>query len=201
MFKKIFYLLFLFSVVAKADIKSHEQYYSFLSQGFNIHNYQQCHKLIQSCLVDVFPDANCIEKILQTKEVCQQFRKLKQVLNSTSITVKQIADFSLITEIFLADGQKNYYILSKGHLITTDIDPRELDVNLAKKYKETPFFIVNYAEPRYQLNKNGTQSFLVTLKITDGCLACPRIALATIEFKFSKIGDYLILQLKKFKLN
>lgn len=200
MFKKIAYLLFLFSALAKADIKSHEHYYSFLSQGFNMNNYQQCNKLIQSCPADIFPDASCVEKIFQTKNVCQQFRKLTDIIGKTLITVKQIASFSLITENFPADGQNNYYILSKGYLIDTNIDPRELDASLAKKYKKTPFFIVNWGEPQYQNNKKGLQSFMVVLDVTDHCLACPRIALATIEFKFNNIGDYLGPQLKSFKL-
>jgi len=199
MLKNFVYLLFLFSVVAKAEIK-HEKYYSFLSQGFNIHNYQQCNKLIQSCPVDIFPDGDCVEKILQTKEVCQQFAKLTDALGTTFITIKQIADFSLITEELLADGQNSYYILSNGYLINTNIDPRELDASLAKKYKKTSFFIANWGEPQYQKHKEGSQSFLAELKITEGCLACPSIALATIEFKFSKIGDYLGPQLKKFQL-
>ncbi len=200
MIKKMVYLLFLFSIVAKADIKSHERYYAFLSQGFNIHNYQQCDKLIQSCPIDIFPDANCVEKIFQTKDVCQQFRKLTDILDSTLITVKQIADFSLITEEFVADGQNNYYILSKGYLINTNVDPRELDVSLAKKYKKTPFFIVNWGEPQYQKNRDGSQSFLAQLKITDGCLACSSIALATIEFKFNQSGNFIDRKLKDFQL-
>lgn len=199
MLKKIIYLLWLFSVVAKADFKSHEQYYSFL-QNFNIHKYQQCNKLILSCPVNPFPDADCVEKIVQTKEVCQQFAKLTDVVGDRLITVKQIAKFSLITETFFGDGQNNYYILNKGYLIRTYIDPRDLDANLDKKYKKTSFFIVNWGEPRYQKNTDGSQNFLAKFRITDGCLACPTIAFATIEFRFSKIGDYLGPKLKSFKL-
>lgn len=199
MFKKIVYLLFLFSIVAKADIKSHQRYYSFLSQ-FNIHNYQQCNKLILSCPGDVFPDADCVEKILQTKEICQQFAKLTNVVGDRLITVKQIAKFSLITETSYGDGQNSYYILSKGYLIRTYIDPRDLDANLEKKYKKTPFFIVNWDEPQYQKNPDGSKNFLAKFLINDGCLACSNIAFATIEFRFSKIGDYLGPKLKSFKL-
>lgn len=200
MLKKIIYLFFLFPVIAKADIQSHERYYSFLSQGFNIHNYQQCDKLIQSCPVDIFPDPDCVAKILQTKKICQQFARLTDVLGDWLITVKQIASFSLITETTLGDGQNNYYILSKGYLINTNIDPRELDANLAKKYKNTSLFIVNWGEPQYQKNKDGSQSFMVVLNVTDGCLACPRIALATLEFKFSPSGNFIGKQLINFQL-
>ena len=199
MLKKIVYLFCLFSAVAKADIKSHEQYYSFL-QGFNIHKYLQCNKLIQSCPMDGFPDADCVEKILQNKEVCQQFAKLTDILNNSLITVKQIAKFFLITETFSGDGQNSYYVLSNGYLIRTYIDPRDLDASLEKKYKKTSFFIVNWGEPRYQKNRDGSQNFLAKFKITDGCLACPSIAFATIEFRFSKMDDYLGPKFKSFKL-
>lgn len=200
MFKKVIYLLFLFSVVAKADIKSHEPYYPFLSKGFNIHNYQRCHHLIQSCPVSIFPDARCLKKVLQTNQVCQQFAKLTDALDNPLITVKQIANFSLITENFPADGQNSYYILSKGYLINTNVDPRELDVNLTKKYKKTSFFIVNVDEPPYQKNKDGSQSFLAKLKITKDCLACTNIAFAIIEFKFNQFDDFIDTQLKSFQL-
>lgn len=200
MFKKIVYLLFFFSVMAKADIPPHGQYYSFLNQGFNIHNYQQCNKLMQSCPVDIFPDARCLKKVLQTHSVCRQLAQLTDVLDTPFITVKQIANFSLITENFPADGQSSYTILSKGYLINTNIDPRELDVSLAKKYKTTSFFIVNWDEPKYQKNKDESQSFLAKIKITKACLACSSIAFATIEFKFNQSGDYLGPQLKNFQL-
>lgn len=152
-----------FSVVAKADIKSREQYYSFLSQGFNIHKYQQCNKFIQSCPIDVFPDADCIEKILKTKEVCQQFAKLTDLVGDRLFTVKQIGKFSLITETFPGDGQNSYYVLSKGYLIKTYIDPRDLDASL-EKYKKAAFFIVNWGEPQYQKNRGGHKIFLLNLK-------------------------------------
>lgn len=200
MLKKIVYLLWLFSAVAKADIKSHEQYYSFLSQGFNFHNYQQCNKLILSCPGDAFPDADCVEKILQTKEVCQQFAKLTGVVGDQFITVKQFGKFSLIIQTFFGDGQNSYYILSNGYLIKIYVDPRDLDASLKKKYKNTAFFIVNWGEPRYQKNTDGSKNFLAKFFINDGCLACPSIAFATIEFRFSKIGDYLGPKLKSFKL-
>ncbi|MEN9917241.1 MAG: hypothetical protein RLY40_1173 [Pseudomonadota bacterium] len=200
MLKKIVYLFCLFSVAAQADIKSHESYYSFLSQGFNIHKYQQCKQLIQSCRRDVFPDADCVEKMLQTKEACQQFAKLTSLLGSWFISVKQIANFSLITETFPGDGQRSYTILSNGHLINVYADPRDLDASLEKKYKKTSFFIVNWGEPKFQKNRDGSQNFLAKFKITDGCLACPSIAFATIEFRFSEIGNYLGPKLKSFKL-
>ncbi len=199
MLKKIVYLLWLFSVVAKADIKSHQQYYSFL-QDFNIHKYQQCKQLIQSCPGGVFADVNCVKKILQTKEVCQQFAKLTEVVSDQPITVKQIAKFYLITQNFLGDGQYSYYVLSNGYLIETYIDPRDLDASLEKKYKKNSFFIVNWGEPRYQKNTDGSQNFLAKFRITDRCLACPSIAFAIIEFKFNKRGDYLGPKLKSFKL-
>lgn len=200
MLKKIFYLLLLFSVIAKADIKSHQQYYSFLSKRFNIHNYQLCNKFIHSCPIDIFPDLNCVEKILQSKEVCQQFARLTDAIGDQLITVKQIANFFLITQTFPGDGQNNFYILSNGYLIKAYIDPRKLDISLDKKYKKTSFFIVNWGEPKYKKNKEGSHSFLTKLRITDGCLACPSIAFATIEFQFNKKGDYLGPKLKSFKL-
>lgn len=200
MLKKISFLLLLFSVIAKADIQSHQQYYPFLSKGFNIHNYQLCKKFIQSCPVDIFPEPSCVEKIFQTKQVCQQFAKLTDVIGTQFITVKQIAKFFLITQTFPGDGQNSYYLLSKGYLIDTSIDPRNLDLNLGKKYKKNSFFIVNWDEPHYQKNKQGSQSFLAQLRITEGCLACPSIAIAEIEFQFNKKGDYLFTKLKSFKL-
>lgn len=200
MLKKIAYLLWLFSAIAKADIKSQESYYSFLNQGFNIHKYQQCNKLIQSCPKNAFPDTDCVKKILQSKEVCQQFAKLTDIVGNWLITVKQIADFFLITETFPGDDQNSYYILSKGYLVKIYVDPRDLEPSLAKKYKKTSFFILNWGEPWYQQNTDGSKIFLAKFKITDGCLACPNIAFATIEFRFSRLGDYLGPKLKSFKL-
>ena len=60
------------------------------------------------------------------------------------------------------------------------------------------FFLLG--EPQYQKNKDGSQSFLAQLKITDGCLACSSIALATIEFKFNQSGNFIRRKLKSFQL-
>lgn len=70
--------------------------------------------------------------------------------------------------------------------------------DFAKKYQQASFFIVNWNEPGYSINKDGSHKFTVVLKITEDCLACPTIGWATLGFNFSKEGVLLGIKLDKF---
>lgn len=193
------FLSFFISLQVNAeDINSISHYYSFLSQGLDINAYQKCRDLLNKCPTDNFlPDQQCTKHILRTERVCTQLDKLTQILTNTPIA-KQVKIFTVLDSYHNGDGQHEYYILSKGKLFATTIDPRILNKDFAKKYQQASFFIVNWNEPGYSINKDGSHKFTVVLKITEDCLACPTIGWATLGFNFSKEGVLLGIKLDKF---
>ena len=86
----------------------------------------------------IFPKESCAMQTLRDNKICWQFKKLAQALDfsPTQLFAKQLAGFTIIDMFFAADGQYNYYIISKGYLIDTSIDPRKLSTVLAKKYQK-----------------------------------------------------------------
>lgn len=203
-FKKFGFLLLLLPLFAKADNLPKNNYYPFLKQGFNISSYQKCRTLIRKCpLEGVFPALSCVNKIVGENRVCAQFAKVVDIVSAdlTTLLAKQVKGFTLFDVLYTADGQHEYYILSKGHLINTNSDPRSLSDVFAKQYKTTSLFIVNWGEPKYHVNPDGSQHFTTVLKITEGCLACPIIGWATLAFNFTKKGNFLSIKLIHFKPN
>lgn len=200
-FQKFCFSLLFFPILAMADINTGRNYYPFLAQGFNITNYQKCMRLTWQCpLQGNFPDESCIMQIMHANKVCEQLEKLSQMLPFTP-TAKQVKGFTVLDLFYIGDGQHAYYIISKGSLINTTIDPRTLNKVLAKKYKKVSFFIVNWAEPKYHVNPDGSQRFTVILRINKDCLACSVIGWATLAFNFTKEGHFLGAKLKDFKLD
>ncbi|MFN7095565.1 MAG: hypothetical protein ACK4M7_09405 [Burkholderiales bacterium] len=172
--------------------------------GFKVNDYQQCNGLIQQCPKQGhFPARECVSKLLAEKSECKQLNQLAQVLNmpADAITVKPLlAKFMLVKSIFYADGQEHDYIMSPtGLLVDTQIDPRKLDLTLARKYKTAEFMMVNYGEP-YALDiKHGQYSFIAPLKITKNCLACAPVGMAKIKFTFTPNGKAVSTYLAEFK--
>jgi hypothetical protein len=201
MIKNFLILLFLFPLqVNAANIKSASNYYPFLAQGFDITSYQKCKDLFEQCPVDgSSQDKACIRQILRTKKICNQLEKISQILTFIP-TAKQVEAFTIFDLYYSGDGQHEYYILSKGNLLATTIDPRTLNKDFARKYRHTSFFIVNWSEPNYYVNADGSQKLTVVLKITEGCLACSLIGWATLGFNFTKEGVLLGIELEHFKL-
>lgn len=135
--------------------------------------------------------------------VCLQLKKLSAELKifASLLTASQIGNLTLLEVRFPADGQKQYYLISRqGYLINTLIDPRSLNGALAKKYKKTDFLILNRDEPGWQIYPDGSQSFNFLLRIADTCLACRTIGWATLYFKFSKTGELNCISLLNFRL-
>ncbi|MES2998614.1 MAG: hypothetical protein V4700_04755 [Pseudomonadota bacterium] len=203
-FKKICFLLLLFSALAKADINTKNNYYPFLAQGFNISHYQKCQSLIRQCPSEgIFPIPSCVKRVVNENKACWQFAKLLKIVDAspTTLSAKQVKEFTILDLLYTADGQHEYYILSKGNLWNTNIDPRSLSKVIAKQYKQASFFIVNWGEPKYHTNPDGSQRFTAVFRITDGCLACPVIAWPVLTFNFTKEGRFLGARLKNFKLD
>lgn len=198
----ILFLPLAFPAMLRAGIASQCKYPDFLSSGFNINNYNQCYKLISQCPSNgLLRDKTCVDKIVSTIPVCQQFGKLAQErkIPANQISAKQMGNFTIINVTFPADGQNSYYIISpNGCFINTNIDPRKLDKSLNENYQKTNFMIVNWGEPSYQRNTDGTQTIRVTLKITDTCIACPLIGYAVINFDFDDYGKLLNQNLVSF---
>lgn len=196
----IVFLFILFSLPVTAEnLNATNHYYPFLAQGFDINSYQQCKDLLNKCPVENFlPTQGCIKQILGTKKACIQLGKISQILTNIPIA-KQVKAFTVFDSSHIGDGQHEYYILSKGNLFTTAIDPRLLDKDFASKYKQASFFIVNWSEPSYSVNADGSQKFTALLRITKDCLACPIIGWATLGFNFTKEGALLGIKLDHFK--
>jgi hypothetical protein len=182
-----------------ADIKSKNNDYPFLAQGFDITFYQKCKDLIAKFPVDHFyHDKLLISKVSRTQKVCNQLENISQTF-AVIPAAKQVKAFTIFDLYHSGDSQHEYYILSKVNLLATAVDPRTLNTDLAKKYNKTSFFIVNWSEPQYYVNVDGSQKFTVVLKITESCLACPIIGWATLGFNFTKEGVLRGIELERFQ--
>lgn len=164
---------------------------SFLKPGFNLNDYNLCKQHISSECPNkgMFPDETCVSKVLKENSVCKQLNMLAQTINMppSAVNAKAVANFTLIDAAFTADGQHQYYIISRdGCLVNTLVDPRNLDKALAKRYQKNSFVIVTWKEPTYQRLANGEQIFTAIFKVTDGCIACSIVGWAKVEFHFSK---------------
>lgn len=174
-----------------------------LQQGFNIDHYQKCTALIRQCpKTGPIVNQSCVNQVTANNAVCNQLKSLADHLKTSvdSLSAKKIANFTIITQLFVADGQEQYFILTPNAcLIDTVIDPRKLDNNIAKQYKSNSFLIMNSGVPRYQVNRDGSKTFITLLKVTKGCRACPVIGWATIHSNFTADGSLKDTTLESFK--
>ena len=173
-----------------------------LGTTLNFANYQQCSALLKNCPKQgAFYQPSCIQQVVSKNPICQQLNTLANQLNTTpdAISVNKINNIQVITVQFFADGQYKYYLLTpQNNLIDTAVDPRNLDSTLAKKYVKSNFMITSSGVPVPHVNKDGSQNFNVSLRITNGCLACPVIGIANTQFRFDTQGKLSVTRLVSF---
>jgi hypothetical protein len=174
--------------------------YKFLSDGFNMQNYQSCKNLItKSCSQSATPDcANVVAK----NPVCEQLNVLSQTIGAVMavVFVKQYGKVKLVSQYFTGDGQVEYYfIAASNQLIDTNIDPLKLQASLKQKYQKISLFPVHWGDPKIQLSNNNQQIFDFSMKAHDTCLAC-KIALSyNLQFSFDKYGKFKSVKLNNIK--
>lgn len=176
--------------------------YTFLKSGFNLTDAERCQAHLKSCpKTGPVLDQACVKKIVNTDLSCRQLNKLADALNAdiSTLSFEKLDQFILVDQVFPADGQHNYYIISpSGCMANTKVDPRRLSTSLNKIYKNTLFMIVNWGKPKFQVNPNGTVSFYVLLKVTKNCLACELIGWAKVRYDFAKNGRLVRTTLLSF---
>lgn len=176
--------------------------YSFLKHGLNLNDVEHCQYHLKSCpKTGPVLDQACVKQIIKNDQACRQLNKLSDVLNAdiATLTFEKFEQFILVDQVFPADGQHNYYIITpRGCLTNTKIDPRQLSSALKKQYKNTIFMIVNWGKPKFQVNPNGTVSFSVLLKVTKNCLACESIGWVKVRYDFAKNGKLIKTNLLSF---
>lgn len=194
-------LIFASSAMATEDIAQFCQQPSFLSDGFDMANYEKCSALIKKCPMDaIMPQQSCVDKITTKNPSCKQFKQLADNLQmpASLINVKSKNKVALVDVLYPGDGQKKYYLISsEGCLIDTQIDPRKLDESLDKKYHKTEFMMTNWDEPKFKTDKDETE-VTALLKITDTCLACKVVGWAKIKLDFTKEGKFDDVDLESF---
>lgn len=177
--------------------------YLFLKRGFYMNDYKICQESLKQCpLNGDMPDLACIDAIAKNNRACHQLDKLSKVINGNPSTLSAVSAgrFAIIDQILPADGQHSFYIISpRGCLVETNIDPRELDRSLLRKYRRKDLMTVNWESPKRHINTDGSQSFTALLKITDTCVACEVIGWAKIRFDFDKKGELIQTELESFR--
>lgn len=175
---------------------------AYLTKGFDLNRYKQCDRLTKQCPGDgILHERKCVDGVVKRNTSCDQFAKLVADLNipANQVTAASLAEFTVITITFPADGQFSYYLISpNGCLLNTKLDPRTLDSNLNAKYQNTSFMITHWGEPQYQSNPDGTPSITTILRVTESCIACPLIGYAKIKFDFDKHGNLVRKSLVSF---
>ncbi|QLH42640.1 MAG: hypothetical protein HWD59_07915 [Coxiellaceae bacterium] len=194
--------LILFSTAALADTNQLCKPTPFLNPGFDFKAFAQCQKFINKCPhMGAIVNETCVNKQVKKQSVCSQAQQLAKTLNVSvsQLTATQVNQLTQFTVVFPADGQQQFYLLTPEHcVIDTVIDPRKLDSNLAKQYKDKSFMMTTWGKPQYHTNADGSQSVDILLKITDQCVACPTLGWATLEFTTAKDGSFLQARLKNF---
>lgn len=174
----------------------------FLQGGFRIQDYKQCKQAIEGCPIQgVIPEQSCVKRILNARDECKQFAATADVLKmpASAISAKQFDAFTVIDEIFYADGQHQYYIITpQGCMVNTNIDPRSVDTEFANKYNNMELMTVNSNPPSYQANPDGSHEFIVQLRMTAGCLACQLIGDAAVKYVFPRQSTQYQVSLEKF---
>lgn len=197
-----------FLALGSEDTSLHNEYYTYYPalQNFNLINYDKCYGLVKDIMRSTSTYAESATKISQlfvANRSCDQASQLAKALDTqliNSIAVKKTAGFYIIDRIFFADGQHNYYILTpSGYLLNTLIDPRKLDSKLAARYQNANLFLANWDTPQYFRNK--LQSFIITVRATDTCLACKTIGSARIKIDFDDNETLVSIKLLSFDNN
>ncbi|MBA3660411.1 MAG: hypothetical protein H0W64_01670 [Gammaproteobacteria bacterium] len=179
--------------------------YPFLKPAFSETNYRNCKQLLQSCpLSGPYPSTACIQQIAKNNRSCNQLSQLAKVLHATpaTLSMERIGNFALIDQVFIADGQHSYYILTpKNCLINTKIDPRNLSAALKEDYKNFPFVITNWDKPKIVKTGDQITNIIATLKITKTCIACELVGYAQIHYEFDEAGKLINVNLPNDSLS
>lgn len=173
----------------------------FLNSGFDLKKYKACTTLMNQCpAAGALPSPSCAKEISK-EPACQQLNKLAQAVNAdlNQISTKQDGPFTLVDIYFPADGQNHYYIVTPQHcLIDTVVDLKKLNQKLAQQYPKTAFMTLNWDEPRYRIESDGTHNFYAHLVVTDTCVACKVLGYAKLKFNFAKQGNLIGVHLLEF---
>lgn len=178
---------------------------SFLKPSFMINNAEKCQLLLSKCpLQNGSPDPLCIKKTINANKICYQLNMLAKFIHASPFFIKlqAINNFILVDQKFIADNQDSYYLITpRNCLINTKVDPRNLNAELEKQYKNTAFVIMNWSKPEISITKEGVYQVSSTLKINKACLACGTVGFAEIHFYFSAQGKLSHVSLVRFSKN
>ncbi|MBY0377380.1 MAG: hypothetical protein K2Q33_02295, partial [Gammaproteobacteria bacterium] len=98
-----------------------------------------------------------------------------------------------------ADGQFQYYIISpKGQIIDTRMDPRQYSSILKMQYPNKDLIISNVDPIQFKGKVDKPMTFIATVKVSDGCVACAILGYATSRFIFKKNGELQTIRLISF---
>ncbi|HLX52981.1 MAG TPA: hypothetical protein VKR58_03520 [Aquella sp.] len=201
----IIFSLFSYSGIAATIVENSEKpyvhEYAFLSDGFNLQNYNSCKTLIEKMCPAKSTTPNCANALAE-KPICSQLNQLSQAIGAqmSSVSVKQQDNTMLVSQSFTADGQYEYYIITSFHqIIDTNIDPFKLNERLRQKYQKISLLPVYNGEPKVQLLQNKQQIYDFSMKGHDTCLACKVVVSYDLRFTFDKDGKFINVQLRNIR--
>lgn len=169
------------------------QHHDFLDGGFKMDEYNQCRQFIKKCAVPkghLFPDQECIDKILDENQSCQQTQKLLMTIDFyyNGFSAEKVGKYVLIDAMTVADAQNNYYIVTEsGYLVNTVIDPTSFQAKFKKKYKKDSDIITNFNQPKQVTSLKGKDIFTTVLSARE-CVACHTNLCIKVDFVFSQSG-------------
>lgn len=178
------------------------QHHAFLDGGFNVENFNQCRQLVKRCPIPkdhIFPDQDCIDKILGDNNFCQQTKKILNAIDFyySGLSVEKVGKYVLIDAMSVADAQNNYYIVTEsGYLVNTLIDPVAFNTDLSKKCAKKLDIITNFNKPKQITSVKGKDIFTAILSSRE-CVACRTGLCTKVNFIFSKSGEPSELQIKE----
>lgn len=166
--------------------------HNFLFTDFDLEAFSACQTRVKQCpTTGPVPSQDCEKQIYQTDIRCKQSSIIAKKFATPLPYIEALphSAYVVFKKTFLADGQEQYYILTPaGCLIDTVIDPRKLDSIFSSEHKKETLIIMNDKAPEFQTLPDGTERFVVFLKINRNCKACDEIAKVSVNFDFNKKG-------------
>lgn len=206
--KKIFFLLALVPAIGLASTTAAAPSIMnppTLKNGFNTARASQCTRVFKACenpKKGPLPDDVCVQRKVKANPSCDQLQELADKLETSPALLGVTAapnGFAIVRKNYPADGQFQNYIISRtGQIVDTRMDPRQYSSLLKIQYPNKDLIISNVDPVQSKGAANKRMTFITTVKVSDGCLACSILGYATTRFVFKKDGTLQTIRLISF---
>lgn len=176
-----------------------------LGSALNLTKASQCSKILKACQDSKkgpLSDNVCVQQKVKANSSCAQLQVLADKLETTPDLLDVTAapnGFAIARKNYPADGQfQNFIVSPKGLIVDTRVDPRQYSSILKMQYPNKDLLITNIDPVQAKTTIDKHTTFVTTLKVSDGCLACSVLGYATTRFNFKKDGSLQTIRLMSF---